>query len=204
MEWLMDDNNTYVVQCGDQVDTDKFITFSPDDEAKRDINLHKHYYAMIFMEYMNVVSRGHVISLIGNHEWMNVDKAPQPSCIPFWPCQNNFKFGLPLGIILRRRNFIVKINSCVFSHAGICDRHINEYMYYTQKKHLTLTEFIDGINHQATVEGNYGSRKTVIFANIIIGESDRQGGFSGIIWNRDYRYPIEKNREGTQNRIHGF
>lgn len=120
-EILTDDNkwadpNVYVVQCGDQVDRSRV-------ELKDDDLKYKDYEMLIFTRILSEISGGKFMSVIGNHEMMN--------------CFGDFHYVHPMNVsgnmdirkvlfdedILResvlKRNFIIRINSLIFSHAGI-------------------------------------------------------------------------------------
>lgn len=124
LEWIAPDN-VYIVQCGDQLDPGKRI----EEEYIPDTDLS----VIIFMDYLNIISKGRVISILGNHELMNVHNFFHDSK----PLKNDgyntkrkelfdFDNGL-ISKIIKRRNFVIKINNYIFCHGGILQSHIKKY-----------------------------------------------------------------------------
>ena len=142
-EWIAQPKNTIVVQLGDQIDmldrnidrTEKF-----DDED----------YDMQIILFMNALHKkakehgGSVISLIGNHELMNVmGNFSYVSPKGLTDIQKRISFFKPGGIgalNLSTRNCIVKINNILFCHAGIlpnlCLKYPIKYINELMKKYL--------------------------------------------------------------------
>lgn len=120
--WIAEPSNTIVIQLGDQVDGrarggeegwDKI----PDTEV------------MTFMDRLDTMARlggGRAISLIGNHEMMNVigdftyvsDKYRTPLR------ESQFRPGGRFAQLLAKRCVVVKIGSLLFAHAGVLPHHL--------------------------------------------------------------------------------
>ena len=123
LSWIADDN-TYVVQCGDQVDPGKrWATTKPDRTPELDID------ALILTAYLAKVSGDRFINLIGNHEWENVIDKHDGCSGKGSECKTDpadktraelFGFEGIVGKILRQRHLMFKINHVLFTHAGLC------------------------------------------------------------------------------------
>ena len=123
--------DTWVVQMGDQVDRGGRGNFVNDENSDiRILNL--------FQKLHNQAKKkgGAVISLIGNHELMNVlgnyDYVSPLGLTEFGGKQkryNLFKPGGPVSILLNKRPVIIKIGSWVFVHAGIDPRLVKKYNF---------------------------------------------------------------------------
>ena len=176
LEWIHDNKNIYIVQCGDQVDG---IRFENSITSDNDIDVS----VLLFMDYMNYISKNHVFSIIGNHEWMNVHG-------DFRYVKENdnmanrlffFKYRELLCKIIRRRNFVIRINNCIISHAGISYENIEAYKKITNRI-FTVDAFIRDINNEVNKPENYvmSGEKRIIYNNVINSEN-------GILWNRYYQ-----------------
>jgi len=134
IEWIADPPNTIVIQMGDQIDS-----------ANRDIGI-KEWEILADTEmlyFTNLLDKlaqskgGRLISIIGNHEFMNV--IGNYSYVSQKSINNNhikryeqFKPGGSLSSILSNRPIIVKIGNMLFSHAGITSNHINILNKYSK------------------------------------------------------------------------
>ena len=134
IEWIADPPNTIVIQMGDQIDS-----------ANRDIDI-KEWEILADTEmlyFTNLLDKlaqskgGRLISIIGNHEFMNV--IGNYSYVSQKSINNNhikryeqFKPGGSLSSILSNRPIIVKIGNMLFSHAGITSNHINILNKYSK------------------------------------------------------------------------
>lgn len=128
LEWVAQPQNTYVIQVGDQIDS-KCRDPQCDWEATPDVRV------LFFMHHLDRIARQHggrVISLIGNHEVMNMlgdfsyvsDKSMMAFCNPTVR-RMSFKPGGHIAKkYLSHRPVIVKIGSYVFCHAGVTMDHL--------------------------------------------------------------------------------
>ena len=128
MQWTAEPRNTIVVQLGDQVDsaprgTTKDWETMPDTEV------------VVFMDKLDRIARrsgGRVISVLGNHEIMNVmgdftyvsEKSMEMSG-GVVKRQQMFRNGGQMAQILSKRSIIIKIGGIVFCHGGILPHHLD-------------------------------------------------------------------------------
>jgi Calcineurin-like phosphoesterase len=127
MEWIAEPCNTIVVQLGDQIDS-KCRDPNCDWETTPDIRL------LFYMDHLDTLAQEHggrVISLIGNHEVMNMvgdfsyvsDKSmnafahPKVRHVSFQPG------GYIAKKYLSKRPLILKIGDILFCHGGILFQH---------------------------------------------------------------------------------
>lgn len=185
LDWIHDNEkeNIYVVQCGDQIDAKRFKNSVTSDN---DIDVS----VLLFMDYMNYISKNHVLSVIGNHEWVNifsdfrlVKKDDMIKNRIFF-----FEYNQLLCRIIRRRNFVIRINNIIVSHAGVSYENIDMYKKIKGEP-FTIDTFIRDINSEVDKPENYKreSVKSTIYLNVIIG--------NGILWNRYYKNIVMNNTE---------
>ena len=122
-EWIAEPSNTIIIQLGDQIDSSNRLT-----DEKWEIL--KDYEMIYFTEHLNNIARvkgGFCISLIGNHELMNIigdfsyvsdNSLSNERRELFKP-----KTG-SLALILARRPLVIKIKDLMFSHAKIEKSHL--------------------------------------------------------------------------------
>ena len=143
-DWLAADH-VYVVQCGDQIDAGGKVlrhVHSPHFDLE----------TLVFTDYLQEISGGHFINIIGNHEWMNVygelDYVHPSDTQRLSPARRRgyFTYDGILGKILRRRHFTLRINNAVFSHAGI-SQELFPYSVFPDAKNATnaTTNMVGGI-----------------------------------------------------------
>ena len=115
-EWIAGED-VYVVQCGDQIDASRVAR---GDRTNFDLE------TLLFTDYLGEISGGRFLSVIGNHEWLNVhgdqryvSKADKALMTPE---ERTKAFGYDglIGKILRRRHIMLRINNALFTHAGAC------------------------------------------------------------------------------------
>ncbi len=175
IEWIAEPPNTIVIQMGDQIDS---LNRAEDNdwEVIEDIEMLK------FTDLLDKIAKikgGTVISLIGNHEFMNI--LGNYSYVSDKSIANNekrrrelFKPNGQLSIILSKRPIIVKIGGLLFSHAGLKISHLfllNKY----KKKVSYLNELWSSY---ALTNKLSNSEDAEIFGKIIL-EDD------GILWTRN-------------------
>ena len=128
MKWVAEPSDTIVVQLGDQLDsmsrgTTKTWEVVPDTDVVK------------FMDNLDKIARrsgGRVISILGNHELMNVmgdyNYVSQNSMTMSGGVVNRehmFRNGGYMAQMLSKRNIVVKIGTITFCHGGILPQHLD-------------------------------------------------------------------------------
>ena len=185
LEWTAQPPDTIVVQLGDQVDSANRAPEISDWEVLDDTQM------LHFTNSLANIAKakgGNVISLIGNHELMNVI-----GNFTYVSPQSNFpgrhKHFEPNGIlssILANRPLVVKIGSLFFCHAGITKKHID-----ILEAHNKPVWYINNVWKKYMSTGSINLEDKDIFDNIILGPE-------GIMWTRnidneeDAEYVLQK------------
>jgi hypothetical protein len=170
LEWIAEPPETIVVQLGDQVDSLNRI-------STENWEILKDYEIIYFTEHLNKIARakgGYCISLIGNHELMNVigdfSYVSQNSKSDLR--ENLFKPGGSLAMILAKRPLILKIDDLLFCHAKFDISHLN--LLKSSNKNIF---YINQIWRKFLEKEKINVEDKEIIDNIIIGPP-------GILWNR--------------------
>lgn len=172
LNWIAFPKDTFVVQMGDQVD----------GGGRGETESHGELKILEFMESINEKATrqgGAVISLIGNHEIMNMigdyrfaSKKDVADSGGLNIRKEIFKPGGKLFNTLScTRNVVVRVGNWVFAHAGILPKHLEEHQG---------AEFINKINNlmRLFLQGKKN-----------VDDVDIQRYFlskDGIIWDREY------------------
>lgn len=129
LEWIAQPQETIVVQLGDQVDSMNRAPNIQDWEVLDDMTM------LHFTDSLDNIAKakgGRVISLIGNHELMNVignfSYVSSKSKVP-----NRTDYFKPTGTlsgILSNRPLVIKIGPLFFCHAGIKKQHLDLLIKY--------------------------------------------------------------------------
>lgn len=172
LNWIAFPKNTFVVQLGDQVDGGGRGI----DETYGELKL------LNFMEEINkkaIMVGGAVISLIGNHEVMNLIGdyrfASNKDIEDMGGIEMRKKIFKPGGDLFNRlsctRNVAVKIGNWLFVHGGILPKHLDD---------INQVDFLKKINNlmRLFLQG----KKTVSDPDIIKYFLSKDG----IIWDREY------------------
>lgn len=172
LEWIANPKNTIVVQLGDQIDS---LSRGGDSkwESSADIEM---IYLTEKLDNIARVNGGRIISLIGNHEYMNVmgefsyvsEKSKEQLSLNMR--KSMFKPGGSLAHILAKRNIIVKIGQHLFCHGGIIPPYFDE-VKNIHKINSISQKFLKGLT--LTPE------ELNILQNVILSDS-------GILWSRLY------------------
>jgi len=185
LEWIADPPNSIIVQLGDQVD-------SLNRNTNNNWEVLSDYEMIYFTEHLNniaKVSGGRCISLIGNHELMNVIgdfSYVSPSSLNGNNNDHNSRIALfkpkgSLALILAKRPLIIKIKDLLFCHAKLELGHLQLLKKYN--KDLFYINYI-WKNYLENNKINLEDKE--ILDKIIIGAT-------GILWNRN-----ENNQELTR------
>jgi len=171
LEWIANPPETIILQLGDQIDSLNRMT----DENWEVL---KDYEMIYFTEQLNMIARskgGYCISIIGNHELMNIigDFSYVSENSSSDLRKNLFKPKGSLALILAKRPLIFKIGDLLFCHAKLDIHHLN-----------LLKKYNKDLMYINTIWKNYLENEKIniedkeIIDNIIIGSN-------GILWNRN-------------------
>jgi len=174
IEWIAIPQHTIVIQLGDQIDSQNRSHEIKEWEVLDDTEM------IHFTNFINNIAKskgGRIISLIGNHELMNV--IGNFSYVSSKSIHNSnsrselFKPAGTLSSILCNRPIVVKIGELLFCHAGLRKYHID----ILQKNGKELS-------YLNTIWNNFMKNQSVlledkeIFDKIIL-------DYEGILWNRN-------------------
>lgn len=124
LEWTADPPDTIVVQIGDQIDSMNRVPGTEEWEMLHDINM---LYLTHSLNNIAKTKGGRVISMVGNHELMNVmgnfSYVSQNSLLPYR--RKLFEPQGTLSHILAEMKICVKIGNLFFCHAGIRKNHLD-------------------------------------------------------------------------------
>lgn len=178
LEWIAEPADTIVVQLGDQVDS---INRSPDIsdwEVLDDTNM---IYFTASLDNIARAKGGRMISLIGNHELMNVIGnfsyvSPQSSM------PSRSKIFMPTGLlspILGNRPVVLKIGTHFFCHAGIKKHHLDLLDYYNKP-----ISFINDLWKQLITTNKINVENKDLLDKLLL-DSD------GVLWTRNIDTPSD-------------
>lgn len=186
-EWIAEPPNTIIVQLGDQIDSLNRV-------ATENWEVLNDYEMIYFTEHLDNIARvkgGRCISLIGNHELMNVigDFSYVSPLNREEIRASLFKPQGSIALILAKRPLVIKIKDLLFCHAKMNIRHLD-----------ILNKYNKDIFYLNTIWENYLKNNKIkvedkeILDNIIIGNK-------GILWNRDTNDPNETLRLFNQLKV---
>jgi hypothetical protein len=172
-EWIAD-KNIYVIQLGDQLDSlsQKYEYEDRPGIYRRMRHPHLRVYdfeVVIFFEYLRYISNNHVISVLGNHDWMQIphyaiDFGRQGEREAIYGKDTRYKSkndsyfsklfdeGEFIYKILMRRPFLIRINNVIGSHAGFSEDTMNGIGHYnkeTGNQFKNFDEIINNINNKS-------------------------------------------------------
>lgn len=187
--WTAQPPNTVVVQLGDQIDSaSRGGNLEWEDGLDVDV--------IAFMDIIDSIAQKHggrVISLLGNHEIMNVLQEYQ--CVSehsmnatgllvrkmlFTPGQGR------IASILAKRNVVVKVGPYIFCHGGLLPVHLDLLDGNFDNANKLIQMYLRGEGHAMSVVDHDILTHTVISAD-------------GILWNR--LYLILQQNEGVVNML---
>jgi hypothetical protein len=175
IEWIAQPQNTIVIQMGDQIDSLNRVEDN-DWEIIEDIEVLK------FTELLDKIASakgGKVISIIGNHEFMNI--LGNYTYVSKKSIENNekrrrelFKPGGKLSVLLSNRPIIVKIGGFLFCHAGLKVSHL----FILQKYNKDIF-YLNSLWQKFALTTNIDNKEdSDIFSKIILDDD-------GILWTRN-------------------
>ncbi len=170
LEWIAEPPETIIVQLGDQIDSLNRMNNENWEKLKD-------YEMIYFTEHLNLIARakgGYCISLIGNHELMNVigDFSYVSENSSTELRKNLFKPKGTLAMILAKRPLVFKIGDLLFCHAKFNINHLNLLKSYNKN-----IRYINQIWKKYLENEKINIEDKDIIDNIIIGPN-------GILWNR--------------------
>lgn len=175
IEWIAEPPNTVVVQMGDQVDSLNRDNSIPDWEVIDDVEV---IYFTNLLDKFAQSKGGRFISIIGNHEFMNV--IGNYSYVSSKSMANNenkrrelFKTGGKLSPILCNRPIVLKIGELLFCHAGLTGNHI-----MILKKYNKNISYLNRIWRNFILHNNVLKEDKEIFDKILL-------DYEGILWTRN-------------------
>lgn len=172
IEWIAQPSDTIVVQLGDQVDSANRSPEIPQWEVISDTEMINFTY---FLDNIAKSKGGRVISLIGNHEFMNTignfSYVSQQSLTD--TRLELFKPKGTLASILSQRPIVLKIGELFFCHAGLKKSHID-----ILNKHNKHVSYLNQIWRDYILKGQINIEDKEIFDEILL-------GFDGIMWTRE-------------------
>ena len=175
IEWIAQPPNTVVVQMGDQVDSLNRDDSVENWEVIEDVEV---IYFTNLIDKMAQSKGGRFISIIGNHEFMNV--IGNYSYVSTNSMKNNenkrknlFKPSGSLSPILSKRPIILKIGDLLFCHAGLTLDHLT-----LLRSHNKDVSYINKMWKNFSANNNVLKEDKELFDKILL-------DYSGILWTRE-------------------
>ena len=187
LEWIAEPPNTIVVQLGDQIDSLNRVPGLKEWETIKDIEM------LYFTDSLDKIARsynGRLISLIGNHELMNVlgDFSYVSKNSNYEWRDKSFNPDGNMTQLLLNRPLVLKINDLLFSHSKFSLDHYN-----LLKKYNKDIYYVNELWKKLILrDKNISSDDLILINELILGSN-------GILWNRDAN--IKKETEELYNLI---
>ena len=182
MEWIAEPPNTVVVQIGDQLDSQVRDT-DPGWEKIEDLKL------LQFTDKLDTIAKrkgGRFISLIGNHEVMNVtanfayvSAHSMEKSGGYLGRMRKFKPGSEYARLLAKRPVVLQLEGVLFCHAGLLPHHLDLVGGEVEWINQLLYEVLSG--------GSVDERGQKLFYDLFMDEKS-------ILWNRSY---LDGQKEGS-------
>lgn len=175
IEWIAEPPNTVVVQMGDQVDSLNRDESIAEWEVLDDVEV---IYFTNLLDKFAQSKGGRFISIIGNHEFMNV--IGNYSYVSSKSMANNenkrrelFKAKGVLSPILSKRPIVLKIGELLFCHAGLTTKHLE-----LLKKYDKDISYINRIWKNFVLHSKVLKEDKELFDKILL-------DYNGILWTRE-------------------
>jgi hypothetical protein len=177
----------YVFQLGDQVDenwsdhNDPSPLRKPVHRRVRHPSQHSapDWLVVIFFDILNYISKGHICSVLGNHEIINIQGDARYSQSKLL---RPTMFENPKSMvfqILNRRQYILTFRNLILSHAGLTQSIIDKWKFIT-KKPFELKSFVTTMN-AVPLMLFYKNMDPHSFIPV-------QKLVNELVWNRDYNH----------------
>lgn len=182
LEWIAQPQDTIVIQMGDQIDSLTRGGASTWEHLCDTEMIH-------LTDRLDKIARlngGRVLSLLGNHEIMNVEgdfsyvSEHSKNTLPLERRRQLFKPGGNIARILAKRNILLKVGESLFCHGGILPHHL-----------ILISDNIHTINEivRKFLKGVHISMQEFDILKALV--LDMQG----ILWTRMYVELAEANQE---------
>lgn len=173
MQWIAEPKNTFVVQLGDQVDSiDRAVTTTSPWEKVPDVEV------IDLMDQLDNIAKpygGRVLSLLGNHEWMNVmgdfSYVSEHSKKTTVSRAQHFAPNGKYSTILSKRVVVLRIGDILFCHGGLLPHHMDAVKNNMHSINDVSRKYLRGL--PLTQEELH------ILMEVIVGQN-------GITWTRSY------------------
>jgi len=177
LEWIAEPPNTIIIQLGDQID-------SLNRNTNENWEILNDFEMIYFTEHLNNIARvkgGYCISLIGNHELMNVigDFSYVSPMSMISSRKELFKPQGSISLILAKRPLIIRIRDLLFCHGKFELEHLK-----ILKKYNKDIYYINYIWNNYLENNKINIEDKEILDKIIIGSN-------GILWNRNSNIQTE-------------
>jgi hypothetical protein len=191
LEWIAQPQNTVVVQLGDQIDSMDRSGFNKmwDYNSAICIDGILDLNVLTLMDKLDSIASangGHVLSLIGNHELMNMlhnFEFVSPCSLNIVSAENRkelFTRGTgKYAQLLAKRNIIVKVGKFIFCHGGLLPEHVNLIDMICQTNTSPNYDILNVIFRKFVLNIPLDDSETILFKAIIINDN-------GILWTRYY------------------
>jgi Calcineurin-like phosphoesterase len=176
MQWIAQPANTIVVQMGDQVDSANRVNEDNEWELMPDTDL------VLFMDRLDNMARlqgGRVLSIIGNHEIMNIVGefmyvSPKSAAMNggLEARRKQFAPGGYIAEALAKRCVILKVGRLLFCHGGLLPKHLD---MMGDNLHIINQVFRKFVKHPSQL-----SPEEAAMVNALLLSPE------GIVWTRTY------------------
>lgn len=176
--WIAQPPNTVVVQLGDQIDG-ACRGGDPAWEEKEGVDID----VIVFMDMLDSIAQmggGRVISLLGNHEIMNVLQEYQ--CVSQHSMNVTGALGRQMlftpgsgriALLLSKRNVVVQVGPYIFCHGGLLPMHLELLKGNFDTANWLIQMYLRGEGHLISTSDREVLNHTVFSQE-------------GILWNRLY------------------
>lgn len=148
LEWIAEPRDTIVIQLGDQIDS---LSRGPSETQWENLCDVEMIHLADRLDSIARLQGGRVLSLLGNHELMNVTgdftyvSSASQQRLPLHRRQQMFRPGGSIAKILAKRNVVLKVGSMLFCHAGLLPHHMMLVDDQIHKLNEIMRKFLKGL-----------------------------------------------------------